>query len=217
MSLITRCPACGTMFKVVADQLRIAQGWVRCGHCAEVFDASAQLQAGEAGMPPAEVQDDRLPEPIDSGGAARGTEEPTERPVPLPAPEEAASLPGKEPEPPLRLELERYDERGSDFDPAGWKQALARREERQFVAPLSESAPDVRRVPADPADPADRAPATKTATESGLRDLANREDADGQDAIQGGVESAQEVSFVRDARSKAFWKKPLVRGLLGAA
>ncbi len=44
MSLITRCPACGTMFKVVPDQLRISEGWVRCGHCADVFDASAYLQ-----------------------------------------------------------------------------------------------------------------------------------------------------------------------------
>lgn len=44
MSLITRCPACGTMFKVVPDQLRISEGWVRCGHCADVFDASAHLQ-----------------------------------------------------------------------------------------------------------------------------------------------------------------------------
>jgi predicted Zn finger-like uncharacterized protein len=50
MSLITRCPACGTMFKVVPDQLRISEGWVRCGHCAEVFDASAHMQ-GEAAMP----------------------------------------------------------------------------------------------------------------------------------------------------------------------
>ncbi|MGH8805141.1 MAG: zinc-ribbon domain-containing protein, partial [Polaromonas sp.] len=29
MSLITRCPACGTMFKVVTDQLKVSQGWVR--------------------------------------------------------------------------------------------------------------------------------------------------------------------------------------------
>lgn len=44
MNLITRCPACSTMFRVVADQLRISEGWVRCGHCAEVFDAQAHLQ-----------------------------------------------------------------------------------------------------------------------------------------------------------------------------
>lgn len=43
MSLITQCPACGTLFKVVADQLKISEGWVRCGQCHEVFDANAQL------------------------------------------------------------------------------------------------------------------------------------------------------------------------------
>jgi predicted Zn finger-like uncharacterized protein len=53
MSLITRCPACGTMFKVVPDQLRISEGWVRCGHCADVFDASAHLQAD---LPPAAAE-----------------------------------------------------------------------------------------------------------------------------------------------------------------
>lgn len=44
MSLITRCPACHTMFKVVPDQLRISEGWVRCGKCEEIFDASAHMQ-----------------------------------------------------------------------------------------------------------------------------------------------------------------------------
>ena len=43
MSLITSCPACGTMFRVVPDQLKISEGWVRCGHCGDVFDASAHL------------------------------------------------------------------------------------------------------------------------------------------------------------------------------
>jgi predicted Zn finger-like uncharacterized protein len=47
MALITRCPVCGTQFKVVPDQLRISEGWVRCGQCAEVFDASSDLQQGE--------------------------------------------------------------------------------------------------------------------------------------------------------------------------
>lgn len=45
MSLITRCPACGTAFKVVADQLKISDGWVRCGHCQHVFDGHAYLQS----------------------------------------------------------------------------------------------------------------------------------------------------------------------------
>lgn len=41
--MITRCPSCRTVFKVVPDQLRIAAGWVRCGHCGELFDGQAQL------------------------------------------------------------------------------------------------------------------------------------------------------------------------------
>ena len=43
MSLVTRCTFCGTLFKVVADQLKISEGWVRCGQCATVFDAQANL------------------------------------------------------------------------------------------------------------------------------------------------------------------------------
>lgn len=43
MSLITRCPACETLFRVVPDQLRISEGWVRCGQCDEIFDASYHL------------------------------------------------------------------------------------------------------------------------------------------------------------------------------
>ncbi|MEZ5707015.1 MAG: zinc-ribbon domain-containing protein [Burkholderiaceae bacterium] len=35
MSFTTRCPACGTMFRVVPDQLKISDGWVR-GHCSDV-------------------------------------------------------------------------------------------------------------------------------------------------------------------------------------
>lgn len=58
MSLITRCPACGTLFKVVPDQLRISEGWVRCGHCADVFDAAVHLQRevpAPEGVAPADV------------------------------------------------------------------------------------------------------------------------------------------------------------------
>ncbi|MCB1999192.1 MAG: zinc-ribbon domain-containing protein, partial [Rhodoferax sp.] len=43
MSLITRCPTCETMFRVVPDQLRVSEGWVRCGQCAEVFDATQNM------------------------------------------------------------------------------------------------------------------------------------------------------------------------------
>ncbi|MDZ7857176.1 zinc-ribbon and DUF3426 domain-containing protein [Sphaerotilus sp.] len=39
MSLATSCPSCGTVFRVVQDQLKVSEGWVRCGHCQEVFNA----------------------------------------------------------------------------------------------------------------------------------------------------------------------------------
>ncbi|MFJ2994667.1 DUF3426 domain-containing protein [Pandoraea sp. NPDC087047] len=41
--LATRCPHCHTVFRVVADQLKLRDGLVRCGHCREVFDGRAHL------------------------------------------------------------------------------------------------------------------------------------------------------------------------------
>ncbi len=38
-SLATACPSCATVFRVVQDQLKVSQGWVRCGRCHEVFNA----------------------------------------------------------------------------------------------------------------------------------------------------------------------------------
>jgi predicted Zn finger-like uncharacterized protein len=57
MSLITQCPACATMFKVVPDQLRISDGWVRCGQCDEVFDANAHLYTDPEQQPEPIVQE----------------------------------------------------------------------------------------------------------------------------------------------------------------
>src|SRR5450755_3970033 len=39
MSLATRCSSCGTVFRVVQDQLKVSEGWVRCGRCDAVFNA----------------------------------------------------------------------------------------------------------------------------------------------------------------------------------
>lgn len=43
MSLATRCTACGTIFRVVQDQLKVSEGWVRCGRCDAVFNAMQGL------------------------------------------------------------------------------------------------------------------------------------------------------------------------------
>lgn len=69
------------MFKVVPDQLRISEGWVRCGHCAEVFDAAANLHE-EA--PPIEVAPPGFAAPTEPSPLATA---PAEL---MPNPEEAA-------------------------------------------------------------------------------------------------------------------------------
>lgn len=45
------------MFKVVPDQLRVSDGWVRCGQCDEVFDANAHLQTLEKAPAPVKQPD----------------------------------------------------------------------------------------------------------------------------------------------------------------
>lgn len=52
MSLATRCTACGTVFRVVEDQLKVSEGWVRCGRCQQVFNAVESLFDLEREAPP---------------------------------------------------------------------------------------------------------------------------------------------------------------------
>ncbi|WP_432258240.1 DUF3426 domain-containing protein [Cupriavidus sp. TMH.W2] len=78
VKLVTRCPACRTAFRLVADQLRLRQGLVRCGQCETVFDAREHLI--------------EIPLPSDStaGSAAPSARKPTPPSVPSPATEPAA-------------------------------------------------------------------------------------------------------------------------------
>jgi predicted Zn finger-like uncharacterized protein len=66
MRLITRCPQCETTFRVIPDQLKLAQGWVRCGRCTRVFEADQHLfEVPEPPPPevptasPVQVQEDK--------------------------------------------------------------------------------------------------------------------------------------------------------------
>jgi len=77
MSLATRCTACGTIFRIVEDQLRVSDGWVRCGRCAEIFDARELLFDIEQQTPPP------WPAPFTAAQVA-------ETPPPVPAPQPAA-------------------------------------------------------------------------------------------------------------------------------
>lgn len=62
MALTTRCPQCGTAFKVVADQLRVRNGLVRCGVCASVFDGRAHLDEDRRPSPAVESAPARVPD-----------------------------------------------------------------------------------------------------------------------------------------------------------
>lgn len=154
MSLITRCPACGTMFKVVPDQLRISEGWVRCGHCAEIFDATASLQGADAAE---SLQHAAAPEPAQrspDSEPAWPSPSPSRAPAPTPAP----PPPPPQPSAPIRAEAQ------DSID----------------APPLYPSFPS-------------------EVHDSQLQREPREEEPDLDD-----------VSFVRHARRKAFWRRPLV-------
>lgn len=75
MSLATRCVSCGTVFRVVQDQLKVSEGWVRCGRCEHVFNALDSLFDLERDAPP--------PWPAAAGAAASRPGEPNSAPAPL--------------------------------------------------------------------------------------------------------------------------------------
>jgi predicted Zn finger-like uncharacterized protein len=102
MSMFTTCPNCKLHLAVTAVDLRVGQGYVRCGRCDRVFnallslgeDADLEHQAGLAAtgtttVPALEHPDDAIP----TGSLATVTER-VKDPEPEPAPE-----PGPEPEP----------------------------------------------------------------------------------------------------------------------
>ncbi|MFV0601108.1 MAG: DUF3426 domain-containing protein [Brachymonas sp.] len=76
---VSRCPDCGTSFWIVADQLRIAQGWVRCGHCQTVYQAQNTLSAVQEETGDAAIHLDGTP--ASSGPVADHGEEKAKGPV----------------------------------------------------------------------------------------------------------------------------------------
>src|SRR5574343_1402747 len=83
MSLATRCIHCGTIFKIVEDQLKVSEGWVRCGRCHEVFNAMPTLFDMDSEAPPPR----RTPAP------------PTPEPAAVSAPRAAPAAPPPQPAP----------------------------------------------------------------------------------------------------------------------
>jgi predicted Zn finger-like uncharacterized protein len=207
------------MFKVVADQLKVSQGWVRCGHCSEVFDASAYLVPDDAWMlaPPVPAPDDSAagghdaPLPAHSDELqSGGSPDPDESSVPSAHDGPTAdqfSLPAP-------MAAQDDAQAGAEaLNPVSWKQA------RQDYPCLETPSENVDAPPVDvslrPADLVHTASVEASVVES--PSLADSSVADV--GLQPGEvthdERLDEVSFVRDARRKVFWKKPLVRWFLG--
>lgn len=75
MSLATRCTSCGTVFRVVQDQLKVSEGWVRCGRCNEVFNALEGLFDLERDSPP-EWSESRQFTPVSAPDAGAPEDQP---------------------------------------------------------------------------------------------------------------------------------------------
>lgn len=81
VKLVTRCPACRTAFRLVADQLRLRQGLVRCGQCETVFDAREHL----------------IEIPLPAGSTAPSAQKPAAAPAPAAPPAETTAPPASAP------------------------------------------------------------------------------------------------------------------------
>ena len=183
------------MFKVVADQLKVSQGWVRCGHCANVFDGSAHLLPDGAPVaePTPATQTEKAGEASRAPAEAESESDPAQ-----PAWAPARSFADREPLMPVLSGPDGAQESAADFDPARWKQAQKRRQQHE-AAPLPDGAPSI-----DLTERRSSPVQTKDVDESGI-----------EPSGMADSEAAPEVSFVRDARRTLFWKKPLIRWLLG--
>lgn len=106
MTKTTQCPACQTRFKVSDAQLAAANGLVRCGRCAHVFNATDHLvELAEPARPAAPV----APQPA-----------PVAEPAPAVAPPPAAPLsPRAEPV----ANIDDFELEVPDFDPLAATQA----------------------------------------------------------------------------------------------
>jgi len=110
--LFTVCPKCTLTLVVTTVDLRAGQGYVRCGRCANVFNALIALREGEPGGSTSDSASRRLLEtaprgPIEpalgSGVAMEPEPEPAPAPEPISEPEPEVVV---EPDPPSAIEEE---------------------------------------------------------------------------------------------------------------
>ena len=202
MTLVTRCPACVTMFKVAPDQLKVADGWVRCGRCSEVFEASVvpYPDAPVALDQPAAMPLPQTPEtPSFSAFSQQGLAEPfveaTDR-APSLTPDFAPSL--QEASAPQAVPQEAMEVQ-PDVLPASFAAAMAALQEPERIEPTFSDADLVFKPDSPPlAEP--------------VGVSANAPDAPPLAAEP--LQPAEELSFMRDAQPTPFWTPPRLRTAL---
>jgi predicted Zn finger-like uncharacterized protein len=184
MSFTTRCPACGTMFRLEPDHLKMADGWVQCGHCADVFDATLYLEAPTGVAPTAASE----------GGALLDSLHATELGVPQPGAGGRVDAHERE-----------WQTESDSVSVARWLRAA----EGVPAARPSVRAPDAFQVAGvdfqidfeiDVPQPTSPAVASHLLAAS--------------DAPKDSGSTDPEPDFVRQARRRAFWQSPGMRALL---
>jgi predicted Zn finger-like uncharacterized protein len=214
MSLITSCPACSTTFRVVPDQLKISEGWVRCGHCGEVFDGTVDLRdESELDLPASEAPAPAASETYPGTAPTQPGDLPTmpadpprfaERPRPPDAPTMPADLetmPAELATRPAELPSGLGELRPRPIEPAGASSSFFG--DSQSLEPSPLDSPFVFR-PSDLAGGADPSVLPPAPRDSRL----------GEELEEPTPAELDQVTFLRHARRKAFWRRPLVRVLL---
>lgn len=218
MTLATRCPNCQTVFKVVQDQLRVSEGWVRCGRCAEVFNAAQHLvdaDGGQARRAPIEVHRAFTPPAVLDSAEMMVADE-----APAAARQTAGNAPsgyGDDIEAELRERLAarpRAASRPAPLDADGAAHS-ASSTTPPAAAGSASPAPEAGSVAASAASEASLESATSPADEplSALADQGAPTLAAGERAL---AASAAPPSFVREAERAERWHRPAVRALLAA-
>jgi predicted Zn finger-like uncharacterized protein len=207
MSLATRCTSCGTAFRVVQDQLKISEGWVRCGQCDAVFNALEGL-----------FDLGREPNPQWEAPPTSDAESPA--PAPEPAPTSTRPLVTGEPRGPI--DGDRPDEPPEDeVPPSNFGELLADPIDAHLFGPRrrAESAPK----PAGQIGSRDRVEFSDARFDSDLfaENAAVSEDETlmlpSTDAGTLALESAARPEFVRRAERAAMWRSTGMRSALGVA
>ena len=240
MSQITCCPFCATKFKVVPDQLRISEGWVRCGQCKEIFDAAAHLQvlplpvavpapapsvASTLAVAPVQVPAFlREPLPV-SAPAPTPAPAPAPAPAPLPAPPaapeaeaEAAAVFSLEDAPTPEVPADSPEAPNVLQAPEVEVEAPLAPESEPAPLPAPEPEPAPLPEPAPEPEPApvpepvpEPEPELELEPQVPSRLQGVLAAAPPQAPAQAAPARAEEPSFVRAARRQAFWRSAPVR------